>query len=69
MYLVNRFRLGVGRCNYGQSNYELTPDQSCDCEVDIQTMEHKISSRYINYFWEGLARRLSVREAGNHYIF
>ena len=66
--LLNRFRTGVGRCNYWKYKWGLTQDQSCDCGADLQTMEHIISECPVRYFREGIASLHSVGEAGLEWL-
>ena len=62
--LLNRFRTGVGRCNYWQCKWGLTPDQSCDCGADVQTMAHIVNECPLRRFQEGLASLHNVSESG-----
>lgn len=62
--LLNRFRSGVGRCNYWKLKWGLTADQSCDCGADIQTMEHIVTDCPLRCFPGGLAGLHSLDEAG-----
>uniref|UniRef100_UPI001C8F8736 hypothetical protein n=1 Tax=Klebsiella pneumoniae TaxID=573 RepID=UPI001C8F8736 len=66
--LLNRFRTGVGSCNYWRCKWGLTPDQSCDCGADAQTMQHIITECPLRSFREGLAGLHSVSEAGLQWL-
>ena len=57
---LNRFRTGVGRCNYWKYRWGQTLDQSCDCG-DVQTMTHIVNDCPLRSFPGGL---VGLHEAG-----
>ena len=52
--IVNRFCTGVGRCNYWRYKWGQTLDQSCDCGVDMQSMNHVLNGYPLRYYSSGL---------------
>ena len=51
---VNRFRTGVGRCNYWRHKWGQTLDQSCDCGVDMQSLNHVVNDCPLRSYSGGL---------------